>query len=120
MLWEMEKLLVMSNFSFSHRIFKRLVHQTRKNKSLFGKGLKHYLTNKSVFCLQPTEVNLHLIIHYNSLPYQLLHYFWNRSLVLQYAINPFPTMFSNDKAPYTCKRWWIITHMKIHNSINTK
>ena len=34
----MEKLLVMSNFSFSHSVFKRLVLQTRKNQGLFGKG----------------------------------------------------------------------------------
>ena len=38
-LWEKEKLLVMSNFSSSHRGFKRLVLQTRKNQGLFGKGL---------------------------------------------------------------------------------
>ena len=35
----MEKLLVTSNFSFSHNVFKRLVPQTRKNKGLFGKDL---------------------------------------------------------------------------------
>ena len=29
----------MSNFSFSHSVFKRLVLQTRKNQGLFGKGL---------------------------------------------------------------------------------
>ena len=38
-LWEQEKLLVMSNFSFSHNVFKRLVLQTRKNLGLFGKEL---------------------------------------------------------------------------------
>ena len=37
-----EKLLVTSNFSFSHSVFKRLVLQTRKNKGLFGKGLTLY------------------------------------------------------------------------------
>ena len=37
---EKEKLLVTSNFSFSHSVFKRLVLQTRKNQGLFGKGLK--------------------------------------------------------------------------------
>ena len=36
---EKEKLLVTSNFSFSHSVFKRLVLQTRKNKGLFGKQL---------------------------------------------------------------------------------
>ena len=29
----------MSNFSFSHSIFKRLILQTRKNQGLFGKGI---------------------------------------------------------------------------------
>ena len=38
-MWEKEKLLVTSNFSFSHSVFKRLVLQTRKNQGLFGKGL---------------------------------------------------------------------------------
>ena len=41
---EKEKLLVTSNFSFSHSVFKRLVLQTHKNQGLFGKGLK----NKSI------------------------------------------------------------------------
>ena len=39
-LWEKEKLLVTSNFSFSHCVFKRLVMQTHKNQGLFGKGLR--------------------------------------------------------------------------------
>ena len=38
-LWEKEKLLVTSNFPFSHSVFKRLLLQTRKKKGLFGKGL---------------------------------------------------------------------------------
>ena len=38
-LWQKEKLLVMSNFSFSHSVFKRLRLQTRKNQELCGKGL---------------------------------------------------------------------------------
>ena len=36
---EKKKLLVMSNFSFSFGVFKKLVLQTRKNQGLFGKGL---------------------------------------------------------------------------------
>ena len=39
-LWEKEKLLIMSNFFFSHSVFKSLVLQTCKNQGLFGKGLK--------------------------------------------------------------------------------
>ena len=52
-LWEKEKLLLTSNFSFSHSVFKRVtsnfsfshsvfkrpVLQTRTNQGLFGKGL---------------------------------------------------------------------------------
>ena len=36
---EKEKLLFMSNFLFSHSVFKRPVLQTSKNKGLFGRGL---------------------------------------------------------------------------------
>ena len=39
-LWENEKLLVTSNFSLSHSVFKRHVLQTHKNQGLFGKGLR--------------------------------------------------------------------------------
>ena len=34
-MWEKEKLLIMSNFSFSHSVSKRLLLQTCENKSLF-------------------------------------------------------------------------------------
>ena len=37
-LWEMEKLLVTSNFSFSHSVFKMLVSQGRQKVSLCGNG----------------------------------------------------------------------------------
>ena len=37
--WEKEKLLVTSNFSFSHSVFKRLVSQGRQKVSLCGNGL---------------------------------------------------------------------------------
>ena len=39
-LWEKKKLLVTSNFSFSHSGFKSFLRQTRKNQGLFGKGLR--------------------------------------------------------------------------------
>ena len=39
---EKEKLLITSNFSFSHSVFKTLIPQTRKNQGLFGKGLKAF------------------------------------------------------------------------------
>ena len=37
--WEKEKLLIRSNFSFSHSVSKRLVLQTCKNQGLFEQGL---------------------------------------------------------------------------------
>ena len=40
---EKEKLLVMSNISFLHCVFKRLVLQIRKNQGLFGKGFRRQL-----------------------------------------------------------------------------
>ena len=40
----MAKLLVTSNFSFSHSVFKRLVLQTRKIQGLFGKVLNMFVT----------------------------------------------------------------------------
>ena len=40
-LWEKEKLLVTSNFSFSHGVFKRLVSQGRQKVSLCGNGLRN-------------------------------------------------------------------------------
>ena len=47
-LWEKEKLLFTSNFSFSHIVFKRLVLQTRKNQGLFGKGLTGIVNCSSI------------------------------------------------------------------------
>ena len=39
-LWVKEKLLVTSNFSFTHSVFKRLVSQGRQKVSLCGNGLR--------------------------------------------------------------------------------
>ena len=50
-LWEKDKLLITSNFSFSHSVFKRLVLQTRKNQGLFGKGLSQILISDNVLYL---------------------------------------------------------------------
>ena len=43
-LWEKEKLLVTSNFSFSHSVFKRLVSLGHQNVLLCGNGLTLYHT----------------------------------------------------------------------------
>ena len=42
-LWEKDKLLATSNFSFSHSAFKRSELQTRKSLGLFGKGLSVFI-----------------------------------------------------------------------------
>ena len=48
--WEKEKLLVRSNLSFFHSVFKRPVLQTRKNHGFFGKGLRKFsLLTKLMF-----------------------------------------------------------------------
>ena len=44
-LWEKEKLLVMSNFSFSHSVCKRLLLQRRKIEDMFGKGLNQQISS---------------------------------------------------------------------------
>ena len=44
-LWEKDKCLIVSNFSFSLSVFKRHVRQTYKNQGLFGKGLKAFADN---------------------------------------------------------------------------
>ena len=44
-LLEKEKLLVMSNFSFSHSVFKGLVLNTRKNQGLLRKELSEPLAS---------------------------------------------------------------------------
>ena len=38
-LWEKEKLLITSNFSFSHSVFKKLISQGRQKVLLCGNGL---------------------------------------------------------------------------------
>ena len=56
--WEKEKLLVTSNFSFSHFVFKRLVLQTRNKQGLFGKGLNHcgdVVPRKTLLCERERE-----------------------------------------------------------------
>ena len=59
-LWEKEKLLVTSNFSFPPSVFKGLLLQTCKNQGLFGKGLNLKAPNKP----DPDILNIqyHIII----------------------------------------------------------
>ena len=68
----MEKLLIMSNFSFSHSVFKSLELQTRKNQGLFGKGLRNmaqvfFLSSGSVITTFFQHSHVFLIQGKNSL-----------------------------------------------------
>ena len=45
-LWEKEKLLITSNFSFSHNAFKNCLLLMRKNEYLWSKGLTLYQMTK--------------------------------------------------------------------------
>ena len=47
-LWEKEKLLVKSNFSFSLSVFKRLVSQGHRKVSLCGNGLRGYVQYRNM------------------------------------------------------------------------
>ena len=59
-LCEKEKLLITSNFSFSHSVFKRLVRQTRENQGLFGKGLidQNCYYSKQLFYPLPDDIKM--------------------------------------------------------------
>ena len=57
----MEKLLVTSNFSFSHSVFKRLVSQGRQKVSLCGNGLRLCLVNLiALLCMHVLTIQLEL------------------------------------------------------------
>ena len=65
-----EKLLVTSNFSFSHSAFKRLVLQTRKNQGLFGKEL-NWLVEKVVIIKRFLKTSTpHHMAKYYTFPHQ--------------------------------------------------
>ena len=55
-MWETEKLLVMSNFSFCHSVFKRLVPQTCEIQGFSGKGLNFGRVICS--CVLPLETKM--------------------------------------------------------------
>ena len=65
----------MSNFSFSHSFFIRLVLQKHKNQGLFGKGLKNLQKKpvKNIVREEENNGNQHfLLLSQYFLPYQKL------------------------------------------------
>ena len=65
--WEKEKLLIMSNFSFSHTVFKRLELQTRKNKCLFGKELNTLYDRMKLFATRNFALSNHVFYPFGEL-----------------------------------------------------
>ena len=75
-LWEKEKFLLRSNFSFSHGVFKRPVLSTCINQGLLGKGLIYlennvdqcqpmaYLGLNFVYACQKTSLLLDSFVYY--------------------------------------------------------
>ena len=107
----------MSNFSFSHSVFKRLAQQTRKNQGLFGKGLTtlkkesfenilgkvENAGNHAAFCPVPKSFSTCLKINFKPLSHlfcclQVLS-FWT-SLQFCRLVNLFP----NKPVEFICKR----------------
>ena len=54
------RLLVSSNFSFLHSVFKRLIQQTREKQGLFGKGLSLRRLSLLKTFLVPSSIGLFL------------------------------------------------------------
>ena len=68
MLWEKEKLLITSNFSFSHSVFKTFVSQGHQKASLCGNGLSK---------ASPSNVtNTYLHIKMNHVPQRVHRNAW--------------------------------------------
>ena len=53
-LWEKEKLLVTSNFSYSYSVYERLLQQTRKKQGLFGKQSNMHVKPHVLFFFRKT------------------------------------------------------------------
>ena len=65
-LLQKEKLLVLSNLSFCHDVFKSRLLQTRQSASICGKGLKTFqelLT--AIFYAHSFSINLNLFAHFS-------------------------------------------------------
>ena len=77
-LWEKEKLLVTSNFSFSHSVFKRLVSQGHQKVSFCGNGLIlfHCLVSIPFDCSTNFVLNIIFIISDETMDVQDNWGFW--------------------------------------------
>ena len=76
---EKEKLLVTSNFSFSHSIFRRFVLQTRKSQGIFWKGLNNLS--------QYETANSGIPVLFGHFSYHRLHHHWTSSHHISIFVN---------------------------------
>ena len=91
-LWEKEKLLIMSNFSFSPSVFKRLLLQTCKNQALFWNGLNKkkshpHLPRLADRCTRPWHKPAGLSLICSRLVF--VEYYWQLYANLS-SFNPLP------------------------------
>ena len=78
-MWEKEKLLITSNFSFSHNVFKRLVSQRRQKVLLCGNG-SSYVKVLDTFLLYLHKTNVSGV-------------YWNRPLCLSVCVSLCPSVY---------------------------
>ena len=107
-LWQREKLLVLSNFSFCHDVFKSRQMQGRQKASICGKGLSwrnfKFIAGLTLFhiqqirniwlwkCLLKNMENLWVVVYL----LKRVEILWQKKklLVLFWAISSFATVFS--------------------------
>ena len=75
----------MSNFFFSHSVFKKLVPQTRKNQGLFGKGLKSVSSKRlSNQCTKNHLLVLHTESEHSFCNFLSIFFFFSQELSFIY------------------------------------
>ena len=78
-LWEKEKFLIMSNFSFSNSVFQTLVQQTHENKGMCVKGFSKsmYILKGALrlrcYCIHPSCFYKHIIVIFESVKNIMKH-----------------------------------------------
>ena len=108
----------MSNFSFSHSVFKRCLLETHKNQGLFGKGLKLILAYLKV-ATNPAGINLPEFMNrmpINTINTELVPERFTRPLLKQRAwpcSSEVGWLYQGFNATLTAKvvSWRSVTHM---------
>ena len=115
-LWQKEKLLVLSNFSFCYIVFKSRLLQMRQNASTCGKFTREDCWNKKVFLLW----SLRFLSKNNNVPGK-----FNQGLIKDLSVNHCINVTSwLNIFPHTVSHQWILKclqllHKKKHSFIGT-